>query len=424
MRINFPALTEVGLRRYLTGQFVSFIGTWIQILGLNLLVFERTQSPWLLGLLNFLLYGPMLVVAPLAGSRLTHPQIKTILISVLLANAATSLVFACLVFFDQAPIWILLLLTLLSGTLSAIELPSRLFFITAFLHEGSLMTNALSLNVMANNFGRTVGAALGAIMFSLFGSTSTFFICSLGLIFMAACVYSIKTRAETGTRPDAGDKRLLKGLRYVRSEPFASFYLPVIGLLGLFAASYPTLVPLLGQYRFGHTTAYTGIFLGCAGAGAVAASVLLASRFSARALDWLRISYWTACASLLVVALSPTPLIASLAFFALGGSITFTNSASFSAMLQRSPQTFRGSVAGLYSMAFAGILPFGHLMAGGLSAWVGVGWTFAIMGAALGCCLMLLSLLHRSAFQRASVSTTALADGVTDRVRPSAGSSE
>jgi hypothetical protein len=67
----FPALAEASLRRYLSGQVASVLGSWTQNVTLNLLVYHLSGSAAILALLNFLLYGPQLIVAPVAGSRIS-----------------------------------------------------------------------------------------------------------------------------------------------------------------------------------------------------------------------------------------------------------------------------------------------------------------------------------------------------------------
>ncbi len=66
----FPALAELRIRRYLSAQSASLLGSWILDITLNLLVWRLTKSPAMLGALNFLIYMPSMVVIPVLSGRL------------------------------------------------------------------------------------------------------------------------------------------------------------------------------------------------------------------------------------------------------------------------------------------------------------------------------------------------------------------
>src|SRR5213083_1203419 len=53
---------------YFAGNALSASGTWFQNLAASLLVFRLTHSPFLLGVLNFSQFIPVLVLAPWAGA--------------------------------------------------------------------------------------------------------------------------------------------------------------------------------------------------------------------------------------------------------------------------------------------------------------------------------------------------------------------
>src|SRR5205085_481927 len=53
---------------YFVGNAASASGTWFQNLAASILVFRLTHSPFLLGVLNFCQFAPILVLSPWAGS--------------------------------------------------------------------------------------------------------------------------------------------------------------------------------------------------------------------------------------------------------------------------------------------------------------------------------------------------------------------
>lgn len=385
-----------GIRLYVSGQLALVTGSWSQNVGLNLLIYEQTGSATTLGLLNFLLFGPMLLVAPMAGAWIVPHKVRPILLAALFANVVVSLVLAFVVAAGGFDTSALLILAVLSGFSSAVEMPARLVLVSGSADRQDLVTNALGLNVLAVNVGRTVGSALGAIVYGAFGAPATFLLFAAGLLAMAGCVTAMPMRRAPEGSYRAG---LRRSVGYAIRQPFTAFFLPVVALIALFASSYPTLVPLLSSAEFGDAAKYTGLFLTCGGVGAVLSSVVLSSRAGdAVGRRFVRLVPWVIGMTLGAISLSPNLGSTGLAFVVLGAGITFTNAASSSVMLQHSPAEFRGSVAGLYSMAFAGFLPFGHLLAGWLTDFVGIRHAFAVMALGLLATLGLVHAVHRYAF--------------------------
>jgi hypothetical protein len=71
------ALAHRNFRLFIAGQTISLIGTWMQQLALNWLVWEVTHSTFWLGLVGFASQAPAFFLAPVAGveaaSELTLP---------------------------------------------------------------------------------------------------------------------------------------------------------------------------------------------------------------------------------------------------------------------------------------------------------------------------------------------------------------
>ena len=65
---TFAALGHSGFRRFFMGQGISLIGTWLQAAAVRWLVYEQTQSEFLLGVVEVAALMPGLVVGLLAGA--------------------------------------------------------------------------------------------------------------------------------------------------------------------------------------------------------------------------------------------------------------------------------------------------------------------------------------------------------------------
>ena len=61
------ALNHPPFRSFFLAQLVSVVGTWMQTVSQAWLVLQLTDSPFKLGLLGTLQFGPILLLSPLAG---------------------------------------------------------------------------------------------------------------------------------------------------------------------------------------------------------------------------------------------------------------------------------------------------------------------------------------------------------------------
>ena len=64
---TFAALAEPNFRRYVSGQALSLIGTWVETVAQALLVLKLTHSGTILGLTTAARYAPILLLSPYAG---------------------------------------------------------------------------------------------------------------------------------------------------------------------------------------------------------------------------------------------------------------------------------------------------------------------------------------------------------------------
>src|SRR5258705_11529978 len=87
------ALGHRDFRLFWCGQLVSLVGTWMQSVGQAWLVLELTNSPFRLGLIGALQFGPILLFSVLSGAisdrgrkrgLLLRPQTALLLLAVTL----------------------------------------------------------------------------------------------------------------------------------------------------------------------------------------------------------------------------------------------------------------------------------------------------------------------------------------------------
>src|SRR5580692_1407364 len=101
----FGALAVPNFRRYVSGQSLSLIGTWVETVAQGLLVLKLTHSGVVLGLTTAARYGPILVLSPYAGLLVDRLSKRRILLVTQAGLAVVSLLLGLAVLSGNARLW-------------------------------------------------------------------------------------------------------------------------------------------------------------------------------------------------------------------------------------------------------------------------------------------------------------------------------
>ena len=123
MRLPY-GLRALGHRDYFLfwiGQLVSRIGTWMQNVAQSWLVLELTNSPFLLGLIGTLQFGPILLFSVVAGAVADRLPKRRVLVVTQLTLAMLALVLAALVGSGHVRYWHVGVVAVLAGLAQTFE---------------------------------------------------------------------------------------------------------------------------------------------------------------------------------------------------------------------------------------------------------------------------------------------------------------
>jgi len=181
-------------------------------------------------------------------------------------------------------------------------------------------------------------------------------------------------------------KDLKDGLIFVKNNRLILALITMVGIVSLFGISYIILMPIFANDILKVGIRGMGLLMSGSGVGALIGALILARLGDFRHKGRLLILA-TLIFSLSVVqfALSQNFLLSLFTLIFVGGSSVMALALINTILQTKVPDEFRGRVMGVYMLTFAGILPFGNLIAGGLAHIYGVAYAVALSG--ITCCI-------------------------------------
>jgi MFS family permease len=374
MKTTFAALSVPNYRRYVSGQSISLIGTWMQMTAQSWLVFVLTHSSTDLGLIIALQTLPVLLLAPYGGviaDRVDKLRLMTLLQT---AMGVQALVLGVLTVTGQIHFWEIGVLAALLGLNNAFENPARQSFMLEMVGSENLR-NAVSLNSVLVNVARSVGPAAAGLLIATVGEGVCFLVNAGSFVAVVTTLLRIDRSALRPSPPaPRAAGQLREGLRYVARTPQLRTPLLMMALVGTVAYEFQVSLPVMAQQGLHAGAAGFGFMTAAMGVGAVGGGLLVAARgkIGMRTLIVAASGFGVA---LLFAALAPSLAIELVALALAGGaSITFMSTANSTLQLNADP-SMRGRVMSLWFVAFQGTTPIGGPL---------IGWVIAVAGARAG----------------------------------------
>ena len=352
---------------YFVGNASSATGTWFQNLAASLFVYRQTHSPFLLGVLQFANFIPVLLLAPWAGSAADRfDRRRVVLVSQVVATSLSA-VLAALAWAGLARVWVVMAFAVGLGVVSAFAAPASQALISDLVPRGELQS-AVALNSMTYNLARAIGPALAALSVRKLGIPASFAINSASYLVLVAGVLVVRTAPRL--RASRAETRLRESLRLVRDQPRLLAFLLIVTAVGFASDPVNTEAPAFA-HAFGRPDTDAGYLIGAFGGGAVAAAFLLAGRVTGSRRRMLATLVLLGTG---IVAFSLTPwLPVGLGFLAVAGFGYLASNTSATSRLQLEvAEHQRGRIMALWSVAFLGLRPVASLADGAIAGAFGV----------------------------------------------------
>lgn len=359
---------------------MSVCGTWMQSLAQAWLVWRLTQSPLLLGLVEFLNRAPILflgIVGGLAADRWPRYRLMILTQSLLLVFAV---VLASITLSGTVTVGWIMGLAFLQGLVYALETPVRQTFMTDLVPRSD-MPSAIGLNSSIFNSARIIGPSIAGLLVSRVGEGICFLINAASFLVILGCLAAMRLPPpKPGVT--AGSLGLLReALGYAWRTPHARALLLLALVLSVAAMPYTTLLPVFAAEVLGYGPDGLGLLMAATGVGALTAAIRLARRNTVWGLKTSIAKAVTLFGvSLLALALSETLWLSMLILVVVGFSMVSSLAGTNTMLQSLAPEALRGRVVSLYTTASLGCTIFGSLLAGSSASYIGAQATVAAGG--------------------------------------------
>jgi len=244
------------------------------------LAYRLSGSPLYLGLVSFAGSAPAFLLTPLGGLLADRWDRRRLLISAQSAALLQSAILSAATLCGSVTPGLLLLLSLLQGVINAFENPAGQSFYSEMAPPEDL-SNAIALNASLVNVARVTGPALAGIAVAVWGEGICFAINAASIVAVIWALFLMDVQARPrAAAPVAGREPLREGLEFVMNTPPLRGMLANFSVFNIAGSPYLTLLPMLAVETPQVGPRGLGWLVSASGAGAIAASLLLASRSS------------------------------------------------------------------------------------------------------------------------------------------------
>lgn len=376
------AFAHRDFRLFFAGQLVSLVGTWMQSVAQSWLVLELTNSPFKLGLIGTLQFGPVLFLSFFAGVLADRRPKRRLLIATQSVMCVQALLLAALVYSGHVQYWHVAVMASIYGVANTIDMPTRQAFIFEMVGRESLRS-AIALNSAMFNGARVVGPALAGLVIARWGTALAFFFNGLSFLAVIAALAALhaagRPRASSGR---AMRQEIAEGVRYALRTPRIALVFSLVMAVSVFFFNYNTLVPLLARDILHQDAHGFGLLMTAIGCGAVAGAIVLASLGAERPPVQVLIVSALALggATMLMAGVGRFGVAAALLAVMGFCGMLFMTVANTTVQLTV-PDDLRGRVMSLHTLMFAGMIPVGAFLVGAVTEALGPRAGFLITGA-------------------------------------------
>jgi MFS family permease len=357
------ALKHRDFRLLWAGQFVSTLGTQMQVVALGWQIYLLTGSAVQLGALGLLRAIPTISFALLGGALADQRDRRRLLIVTQTILALFSVILAVATGTGNASVLLIYIVTFLTATTDVFDDPARQALIPNLVPRHRL-AQATTLNILANNIAAVVGPAVGGIAIATVGLTATYAVDAFSFAAVIMALLAMRERPAVPVLERSGIHAVIDGLRFVRENPVILSLMVLDFLATLFGASL-VLLPIFAKDILKVGASGLGLLYSAPAAGAVVGGIILSAMPVTRKPGRLVILS-VACygVAVAIFGAAPTFLIALAALAATGAADTVSMTFRHTIRQLATPDELRGRMAAVHSVFAGGGPELGNFEAG------------------------------------------------------------
>jgi MFS family permease len=361
------SLRHRNYRLFFFGQLISLVGTWMQSVAQQWLVYRLTHSPALLGWVGFAGQIPVFFLATFGGVLADRRNRLRIIVGTQSGSMLLAFILAALTLTRSIQIWHIFVLATLLGVVNAVDIPTRQTFVADMVPRDDL-PNAIALNSSMVNGARIVGPAVAGLVVASIGEGWCFFANAVSYLAVIAGLLMMNVKYMPVAKTTSAFSHIIEGYRYVAATAPVRVLLVLLGIVSLVAMPYTILMPVFADEILHGGASALGMLMGSSGLGALTGALILAKRQQLRGLGrWVAAATCAFGVSLILFSQSRNFWL-SMLFMYPAGLFLMTQMAASNTLIQSMvPDRLRGRVMAVYSMMFMGMAPLGALLAGSLA---------------------------------------------------------
>lgn len=332
------------------------------------LAYDISGSAVAVGLVSLAIAVPMLVLGLFGGVAADRFVKRNVLLFTQGLQLIAAVINAVLVLTVGIEIWQLALVSVLTGTGMAFNMPARQSYIAQIVPRERVMS-AIALHMASINLGRIVGPALAGVLIAVpfIGIGGTFII--IALLFLVVFVNLLRISNPGPPEEQARMsplRAIADGLNYAKRTPVVVILLSLAFIPMFLGNPYQHLMPVFAKDVFGVGSVGLGVLMAASGVGALIGSLTIASLSGMERRGVLQMTLGMIFGgSLAIFAVSSNFIVALIFILLVGASSAGYQALNNTLVAHTADPAYRGRVMSLFHLTNGvgplAILPIGFL---------------------------------------------------------------
>lgn len=378
LRGPLRALAHADFRRFLGGQGISLIGTWMQSIAQGWLVFELTNSAFAVGLTATLATLPILVLTLYGGvvaDRVDKRRFIMMLQTIMLLEATALATLTLTHHITVEWVWGL---AVIFGIATAFEVPARQAFIVELVPAEDLVS-AAAINSTTYNLARVIGPAIAGLLVAWAGPGAAFAVNAVS--YLAVLIGLSRIRKQYVPSVSIERASVFTGLRFISANPILKALSWQMVMLSVFAGSFVPILAVYARNVLGVGATGYGMLTSAVGVGAAIGAITMGAMSSR--LSRPRVAVIASAAlgtAVVLLGVARSLPVALLLLACAGGAMASQGIVTATGLQLAAPPELRGRVMAVYSFVVLGLAPLGAFQAGWVAEHLGASWSISISG--------------------------------------------